>query len=148
MNRVLIDTNVLVHLLFKTLDDDTDALVRDYSTQVYISSTSVKEFIHLVQTGRIKTKTKKLEKKSVFELLEKDFHIEVLYTTKQHLEEFEKLPSVPNHNDPNDRLIISQALSNRLELVSSDLQFVHYRKYGLEFIKAKHTANKNEKMKR
>ena len=142
MNRVLIDTNVFIRFLLQTLDNDTDALVRDYSTQVYIPSTSVQEFIHLVQTGRIKTKTKQIEKKSVFELMEEDFHVEVLYVTRQHLEEFERLPLVPNHNDPNDRLIIAQAISNRLELVSTDTMFVHYRKYGLELIQAKHTAKK------
>ena len=147
MNRVLIDTNVFIRFLLQTLDNDTDALVRDYSTQVYIPSTSVQEFIHLVQTGRIKTKTKQIEKKSVFELMEEDFHVEVLYVTRQHLEEFERLPLVPNHNDPNDRLIIAQAISNRLELVSTDTMFVHYRKYGLELIQAKHTAKKKGKVK-
>ncbi len=140
MTRILIDTNVLISFLLKTLDDDTDALVQDYSTQVYISSTSVQEFIHLVQTGRIKPKI--MGKKSVFELLETEFYIQVLYVTKQHLEEFERLPSVPNHNDPNDRLIIAQAISNRLELVSTDTKFVHYVQYGLSLVKAKHTAKK------
>ncbi len=137
MTRILIDTNVLISFLLKTLDDDTDALVQDYSTQVYISSTSVQEFIHLVQTGRIKPKI--MGKKSVFELLETEFYIQVLYVTKQHLEEFERLPSVPNHNDPNDRLIIAQAISNRLELVSTDTKFVHYCQYGLSLVKARHT---------
>ena len=140
MNRFLIDTNIFICLLNDTLDRATDALIRDYSTQVYISSTSVQEFIHLVQTGRIKSK--KIEKKSVFELLETECYIQVLYVTKQHLEEFERLPSVPSHNDPNDRLIIAQAISNRLELVSTDTKFVHYCQYGLDLIQAKHTAKK------
>ena len=145
MSRLLIDTNVLVHLLFKTLDSYTEDLIRDYSNQVYVSSVSVKEIINLIQSGKVKSKN--IQQKSILEIID-ELYFEVLYVNKYHLQEMEKLPSVPNHNDPNDRLIISQALSNRLELVSSDLQFVHYRKYGLEFIKAKHTAKKKEKMKR
>ena len=136
MNRLLIDTNILIFLLNDLLDNDTDALLRDYSTQVSISSISVQEFIHLVQIGRIKSK--KIAKRSVFELLETEFNIKVLYVTREHLEEFEQLPSVPNHNDPNDRMIIAQAISNRLELVSSDTKFVHYRKYGLQLVQAQH----------
>ena len=145
MSRLLIDTNVLVHLLFKTLDSYTEDLIRDYSNQVYVSSVSVKEIINLIQSGKVKSKN--IQQKSILEIID-ELYFEVLYVNKYHLQEMEKLPSVPNHNDPNDRLIISQALSNRLELVSTDLQFVNYRKYGLEFIKAKHTAKKKEKMKR
>ncbi len=33
--------------------------------------------------------------------------------------------------DTNDRLIIAQAISDKATLVSSDLQFPKYRKYGL-----------------
>ena len=140
MNRVLIDTNVLIRLLYKTLDSDTEYLVRDYSTQVYISSTSVMEFINLIQSGRIKTNL--IKTKSVFDLIENEFYITILYVTRQHLEELENLPSVPNHNDPNDRMIIAQAISNRLELVSSDTKFVHYKKYGLQLVKAEYQGGK------
>ena len=67
-----------------------------------------------------------------------ELYINVLYVTKEHLQELENLPSVPNHNDPNDRMIIAQAMSNRLELVSSDTKFVHYKKYGLQLVKAEY----------
>ncbi len=140
MSRFLIDTNVLVHFLEEVLDEHTYELLRDYANQIYISSVSVMEFINLVQSGRVKNH--KFGKEKVLQLITEKLYFKVLYVAPQHLEELERLPSVPNHNDPNDRLIISQALSNRLELVSSDSQFVHYRKYGLEFIKAKHTAKK------
>ncbi len=98
------------------------------------------EFINLVQSGRVKSY--KIGKEKITKMVEETLGFTILYVTKYHLEELENLPSVPNHNDPNDRLIIAQALSNRLELVSTDTMFVHYRKYGLEFIKAKHTAKK------
>ena len=135
MNRFLIDTNVLVFFLKEQLDKDTDALLSDYSNQIYISSTSVMEFMNLVQSGRVKSKKK--NQKSVLQMIE-ELYINVLYVTKEHLQELENLPSVPNHNDPNDRMIIAQAMSNRLELVSSDTKFVHYKKYGLQLVKAEY----------
>ena len=35
---------------------------------------------------------------------------------------------------PNDRLIIAQAISDKIALVSSDRKFYMYEKYGLEFV--------------
>ncbi|MDR1779439.1 MAG: hypothetical protein LBR50_01745 [Tannerella sp.] len=37
-------------------------------------------------------------------------------------------------NDPSDRLIIAQAITEKIPLISSDKQFPKYRKYGLAFI--------------
>lgn len=44
------------------------------------------------------------------------------------------LPMYENHRDPNDRLIIAQAMSDKISLVSSDRKFEQYTKYGLDFI--------------
>jgi PIN domain nuclease of toxin-antitoxin system len=44
------------------------------------------------------------------------------------------LNRVENHNDPNDRLIIAQAITEKLPLISSDRKFEHYRKQNLQFI--------------
>jgi PIN domain nuclease of toxin-antitoxin system len=44
------------------------------------------------------------------------------------------LDLVEGHNDPSDRLIISQALTERMTLISSDTKFPKYRKQGLDLI--------------
>ncbi|MBQ2440665.1 MAG: type II toxin-antitoxin system VapC family toxin [Paludibacteraceae bacterium] len=131
---------MLIYLMKDSLDSDTDALIRDYSNQVYVSSTSVKEFMNLVQSGRVKIS--RLKKISIVDLIENELYFKILYVAREHLLELEKLPSVPNHNDPNDRMIIAQAISNRLELVSSDTKFVHYKKYGLQLVKAEYQGGK------
>ena len=95
------------------------------------------EFINLVQSGRVKSY--KIGKEKITKMVEETLGFTILYVTKYHLEELENLPSVPKHNDPNDRLIIAQAISNRLELVSTDTKFVHYCQYGLSLVKARHT---------
>ena len=39
-----------------------------------------------------------------------------------------------DHRDPNDRLIIAQAISDRATLISSDRKFDRYERYGLQFM--------------
>ena len=41
---------------------------------------------------------------------------------------------VEGHNDPNDRLIISQAITEKIPLISSDTKFPKYVKFGLDLI--------------
>ncbi|HBK32640.1 MAG TPA: PIN domain nuclease, partial [Porphyromonadaceae bacterium] len=38
------------------------------------------------------------------------------------------------HNDPADRLIIAQAITEKMPLISSDHKFELYREYHLDFI--------------
>jgi hypothetical protein len=38
------------------------------------------------------------------------------------------------HNDPSDRLIISQAITEKIPVISSDTAFPLYRKHGLDLI--------------
>ena len=51
-----------------------------------------------------------------------------------YLQEYANLPLWKEHSDPNDRLIIAQAKSDKICLVSSDHKFRHYQQYGLEFL--------------
>jgi PIN domain nuclease of toxin-antitoxin system len=41
---------------------------------------------------------------------------------------------VAGHNDPTDRMIIAQAITEGLLLISSDRMFEHYRKQKLDFV--------------
>jgi PIN domain nuclease of toxin-antitoxin system len=58
----------------------------------------------------------------------------VKYVAKEHLHTLAKLESVEGHNDPSDRLIISQALTEKMPLISNDTKFPKYRKHGLDLI--------------
>ena len=70
----------------------------------------------------------------VFDLIENEFGFHVKYVTKEHLRTLSKLEIVEGHNDPNDRLIIAQATTEKIPLISSDTKFPKYRKFGLVFI--------------
>jgi len=100
---------------------------------VYVSSESIKEFIHLVKTKKIVLK-KELSAIDVFCLIEDTFCFCVKYVAKEHLRTFFDLDLVEGHNDPSDRLIIAQAITEKIPIISSDKKFPKYRKQGLEFI--------------
>ena len=45
-----------------------------------------------------------------------------------------ELNEAMGHKDPSDHVIISQAITEHLPLISSDTRFPFYRKQGLELI--------------
>jgi len=132
--RYLLDTNIFIDLV---TDDYVSADVREltsnYENIIYLSSESVKEFIHLVQTGKVIPK-KNFRALEVFNLIENTFGFEIKYVTKEHLRTFAQLDSVEGHNDPSDRLIIAQSINEKIPVISSDTKFPKYRKQGLELI--------------
>lgn len=44
----------------------------------------------------------------------------------RHLDEYARLPVVENHRDPFDRMLIAQALSETLAVMTSDSRFENY----------------------
>jgi len=132
--RYLIDTNVFINIVEDDfISNDVRAILFDYENHIYVSSESIKEFVHLLQTERIVLK-KSLRSLDVFDLIENKFELNVKYVTKEHLRTLSKLETVEGHNDPSDRLIIAQALTEEIPLISSDTKFPKYTKFGLEFI--------------
>ena len=132
--RYLIDTNVFIRFVIDDyISDDVQAILKNYENIIYVSSESIKEFIHLVQEGRVVLK-KNLRSLDVFDLIENTLGFNVKYVTKEHLRTLAKLETVEGHNDPNDRLIISQSITEKFPLISSDTKFPKYVKQGLDFI--------------
>ena len=131
--RYLIDTNVFVRITVDyDISDDTKNILDDCTNIIYISSESIKEYIHLVQNGKIVPK-KSIRLLDVFDLIDK-FGLNVKYVSKEHLRTLASLELVENHNDPSDRLIISQAITEKMPLISSDTKFPRYVKHGLDLI--------------
>jgi len=133
--RYLIDTNVFIRIT-----DNYDVpiaiknLLDDYENIIYISSESIKEFIHLAQNGKI-VPSKKIQTLNVFDFIENILGFSIKYVTKEHLCTLAKLDLVEGHNDPSDRLlIISQSLTEKMPLISSDAKFPKYKKQGLDLI--------------
>ena len=132
--RYYLDTNVLIFLLLKdgNLDENIESLIDDTSNILYVSSIATNEALHLYKTRKINLRAVR-SARDVIKLI-KDANIEIRPFSEHHLQTYADLEIVPNHNDPNDHAIISQALAEKIPLISSDRKFELYRKQGLNFI--------------
>lgn len=119
-----LDTNILVFLCLypDSLDYRVAEIVTDDSNRLLTSSVCVMEAIQvMIKTNE--TRRKKIPDNFIFESLSR-LNIQMVSVGIKHLKEFAEMPVL--HSDPNDRLIIAQAASDRITLISSDLQFPLY----------------------
>jgi PIN domain nuclease of toxin-antitoxin system len=132
--RYLIDTNIFIRIIEDyDVSGHTKSILEDFENMIYVSSESVKEYIHLSQTGKISEKNKKLSL-DIADLIENRLGFNIKFVAKEHLQRLATLERVDGHNDPSDRLIISQSIAEKIPLISSDTKFPKYRKQGLELI--------------
>jgi len=129
--RYLIDTNILIFSLCNQehfIASNVAEILEDFENTIYVSSSSVFEAIHLYQNGRIKAKYKNINE--FIQVLQSQLFI--LHTKTEHFDAYSKLPLIHGHNDPIDRIIIAQSITERIPLISSDSKFKYYK--DLEFI--------------
>ncbi len=136
--KLYLDTNILYFLIQERGEVSADVMseLTDYSNTLYTSTICVQELIHLCQTEKIRIgkKADVIQKPTdIFELLAQ-MDIQIVPVTSQHLHVYANLSLWKEHLDPNDRLIISQAISDKVYLVSSDHKFKHYEQYGLKIL--------------
>lgn len=138
MNRYYLDTNILVFLLERRNDEiskEVGELIMDYGNLLYTSTVCVHELIHLFQIGKLHIKRNGKDADiSDFSKWLDEMSIKIVPVTVKHLQLYSSLPLFEEHRDPNDRLIIAQAISDKIALVSSDRKFDRYVKYGLDFV--------------
>ena len=129
--RYLIDTNILIFSLCNQehfIASNIAEILEDIENTIYVSSSSVFEALHLYQNGRIKTKHKSINE--FIHVLESQLLI--LHSKTEHFVAFSKLPLIHGHNDPIDRIIIAQSITEKIPLISSDTKFKYYN--DLDFI--------------
>lgn len=135
--RYYLDTNTLIFYLKEDLDYDSTAIINDYSNRIYISTIAIKEFIHWLQTKKFQLKNN-IKPKDAIAFIQDTLGFKIIDTNTIHLNQFANLPLFADHTDPNDRLIIAQAISDKINIISCDSKFHYYEKYGLKLIKATH----------
>lgn len=135
--RLYLDTNILIFFLFQPddLSNHVSQILLDYANILLTSTVCVDEVIHLCQIGKINYGGKKdaISAKDIIASIE-GIGIDIISVSKKHLQQVAALPLFEGHRDPNDRLIIAQAISDRIPLISSDLKFSLYEGNGLELI--------------
>jgi PIN domain nuclease of toxin-antitoxin system len=136
MSRYLLDTNILIFIIlgnYEEISKDIRPILKDFSNQLYTSSIAVTELIHLQKMNKIQSKDYK-SAIEIQEAIEKVFFIEILPFTKHHTKTLAQLSIANGHNDPFDHAIISQAITDKITLISSDRQFENYTTQKLKFV--------------
>jgi len=130
--KALLDTHVFLWAVFapKKLSADTRALIQNINNVLLLSTISFWEISLKYAIGKLE-----LHGCSPEDLLgvASAMHLELLQLSPDELASFHRLPRVA-HKDPFDRLIIWQALQNKLILISGDQRLSDYGSLGLKVI--------------
>jgi PIN domain nuclease of toxin-antitoxin system len=132
--RYLLDTNILVFHAQngKNLEKDVACILDDCENLIYVSSEVVKETMHLIRYGKIDVKQWK-DPNDVWKSVE-EWGFVIDYVKKEHVWTLGNLVAAKDHKDPTDHIIIAQAITNKMPVISSDQQFRHYKGQGLNLI--------------
>jgi PIN domain nuclease of toxin-antitoxin system len=122
--KYLIDTHIFLWFVESSvkLSQKAKSIIEDKKSEIFISIASLWEI-------SIKTSIGKLQIKGTFDSIESDLQdnsIEILPVTFAHTVENNQLPF--HHRDPFDRIIVSQAIIENMDFISSDDIFDEYLK--------------------
>lgn len=125
MRKILIDTHILIWWLTEPdkLKKEHQNILSDADNIIFVSVASFFEI-------GIKEKIGKLKFEGNFEMIIKDNSFESLPITLMHLETLRTLEF--HHKDPFDMVLIAQAMSENIEFISYDSQFL--KTNGLKII--------------
>jgi tRNA(fMet)-specific endonuclease VapC len=115
------------------ISQETQNILSDYNSQLFVSIIAVNELLQLWRIGKVKSKKFKIAN-DLIKSIETDLLIKIEPFSIQNLEVLSKLIVSENHNDPFDHAIISQAISDKITLISSDTKFKHYVSQKLKFV--------------
>ena len=135
--RLLLDTNIYVYMVsdINSLTNDVRAVIEDFENLKYLSIVSLQELITAFRSKGLLSNIWKNESEMI-EFVLHDPSV-VVDNIDEHvirsLAELE-INESQEHKDPFDHIIIAQALSPKMTLVSSDTKFPFYRRQGLQLI--------------
>lgn len=121
---ILIDTNILLWLFIgdKRLSPDVQSKIEQDPTNYFVSIVSLWEIATKRAIG-------KLEINMDLPKAVEEAGFVILSLTNTNINKYEQLPLI--HRDPFDRMLVAQALSEKISLVSSD-EFLS--DYGVKII--------------
>ena len=139
--RLLLDTNIYVYMISdqKSLTKDVCAYLEDPENLKYLSIVSLQELIIAFRTKKLLSNVWQTEAEMVAFVLN-DPSVEIDNTDLGVIRTLAALHvnEEQDHKDPFDHIIIAQAISHKMTLISSDTKFPFYRKQGLKLIENKH----------
>jgi len=135
--RLLLDTNIYVYMVSDTdaLTRDVRAVLEDAENLKYLSIVSLQELIIAFRSKRLLSNIWKNESEMV-EFVLHDPSVSIDNIDEHVIRSLAELEinEAQAHKDPYDHIIIAQAVSHRMTLVSADTKFPFYRRQGLMLI--------------
>jgi PIN domain nuclease of toxin-antitoxin system len=114
--RLLLDTHVLLWVLNgDRLNDDVRRALSDPASVVFVSVVSLWEIVIKRRVGKLTA-----DVAAIAAQMAPASKLQWLGVTQGHLLALDRLPVHPQHRDPFDHLIIAQALSEGMTLVTRD----------------------------
>ena len=135
--RLLLDTNIYVYMINdrKSLTKDVCSIIEDPENLKYLSIVSLQELITAFRTKKLMSDIWKTEAEMVsFVLNDPSVEIDNIDINVIRTLAALQVNNAQDHKDPFDHIIIAQAISHKMTLVSSDTKFPFYRKQGLRLI--------------
>ncbi len=117
--KILLDTHIFLWMLTspERLNDKRRYELETPGNEVFLSAMSIAELMFKHTIGKIQVEFDPLD-------MAKQMRIEILSFSGDHAMLLGKMPL--HHKDPFDRMIIAQAIVNRLPLMSDDPKFSAY----------------------
>lgn len=135
--RVLIDTCIFIFMISdeERLSPDVSAILSDYDTELCMSMESVKELVIAYRNNGFNTRRWRTAT-DLIRSISDEYFITILTVGFETMATYSRLRinEAEGHHDPNDHVIISQALTEHLPLIPSDHKFKFYKKQGLDLI--------------
>lgn len=120
--KLILDTHIIIRLVNgdTSIDPAIVRLIDDQSNQKYVSAVSLWEIAIKVSIGKLKMGGTI----SQIEKLLSNNGISLIDINSSYLEQLITLPFI--HKDPFDRLIITQAIVEKLQIITDDQFIVKY----------------------
>ena len=135
--RYLLDTHIFIWYAKDSseLSEDVTTILEDWESELLISMESVRE---LLVAYRNKPLLRKYWESPIemIDSIQRDYNIRIIQPDMEVMRTLAKMEinEAQEHYDPSDHVIISQAITMKLPLISSDEKFPFYRRQGLELI--------------
>jgi len=133
--RYLIDSNILYFRANakSELTAEVRDILEDTGNLIYVPSKCVEELIYLQRSGKINVKLWK-SAEDIIGYIKDVLEFGIKYVDEGHLRKLAELPLFPEHKDQTDRIIVAQAIAERIPIISSDRKFHDYTRSGLKLV--------------
>ena len=131
--KYLLDTHAFIWAVLSTnkLSQTAQNIIINKNNHIYVSTVSLWEIA-------LKAKMHKFSFENInikdFPQYAKDMDFSILALQEDEAISFHELPAKDNHKDPFDRMLIWQAITHEMTMISKDSLFEQYTQNGLRLI--------------